>query len=72
MSSYCLKRGENRESKNQKVGNTKNGRIMLLSKCVVCDSKNTKFINEQETRGLLSKLTAVKVPILSDLSITNI
>ena len=72
MPSYCLKRGENRESKNPKVGNTKNGRIMLLSKCVVCDSKNTKFINEQETRGLLSKLTAVKVPILSDLSITNI
>ena len=72
MSSYCLKRGENRESKNPKVGNTKNGRIMLLSKCVVCDSKNTKFINEQETRGLLSKLTAVKVPILSDLSIANI
>ena len=58
MSSYCLKRGENRESKNPKVGNTKNGRIMLLSKCVVCDSKNTKFINEQETRG--SKTTDFK------------
>ena len=72
MPSYCLKRGENRESKNPKVRNTKNGRIMLLSKCVVCDSKNTKFINEQETRGLLSKLAAVKVPILSDLSIANI
>ena len=27
------------ESKNLKVAKTKNGRIMLLSKCAVCDSK---------------------------------
>ena len=34
----------------------KNGRIMLLSKCAVCDSKRSKFINEQEASGLLSSL----------------
>ena len=29
---------------------------MLLSKCAVCNSKKSKFIKEQETRGLLSSL----------------
>ena len=28
-------------------GRTKNRRIMLLSKCAVCDSKKSKFIKEQ-------------------------
>ena len=37
MLSYCLKSKKNAESKNPKVARTKNGRIMLLSKCVVCD-----------------------------------
>ena len=40
MLSYCLKCRKNTESKNPKVARTKNGRIMLLSKRVVCDSKN--------------------------------
>ena len=29
---------------------------MLLLKFTVCDSKNSKFIKEQEARGLLSSL----------------
>ena len=33
-----------------------NGRIILLSKCAVCDSKNSKFIKQQEASGLLSSL----------------
>ena len=39
---YCLKSRKNAESKNPKVARTKNGRIMLLSKCAVCDSKKSK------------------------------
>ena len=46
---------------------TKNERIVLLSKCSVCNSKKLKFLKEQETRRLLSNLTGVKIPILSDL-----
>ena len=34
---------------------TKKGRIMLPSKCVVCDSKKSKF-KQQENSGLLSTL----------------
>ena len=69
MLSYCLKCRTNTDSKNPKVVKTKNRRMMLLSKCSVCDSKKLKFIKEREAKGILSKLTLIKVPILSDLPI---
>ena len=53
---YCLKCKKNTESKNPKVARSKNRRIMLLSKCTVCDDKKSKFIKEQEVRGLISNL----------------
>ena len=56
MLSYCLKCRKNTKSKNPKVARTKNGRIMLLSKCALCDSKKLKFIKQQEASGLLSSL----------------
>ena len=57
------------ESKNTKVVKTKTGIIMLLSKCSVCNSKNSKFLKEQEAKRLSSKLTGIKIPVLSDLPI---
>ena len=62
MLSYCLKCRKNRESKNPKVARTKKGRIMLLSKCSVCDIKKSKFIKQQEASGLLSSL-GIKTPL---------
>ena len=56
MLSYCLKCRKNTESKKPLVVKTKNGRIMLLSKCEVCESTKSKFINEQEASGLLGSL----------------
>ena len=56
MLSYCLKSRRNTESKNLKIARTRNGRIMLSSKCAVCDSKKPKSIKEQKTSGLLSRL----------------
>ena len=35
---------------------------MLLSKCIVCDSIKSKFIQEQEASGLLSSL-GIKTPL---------
>ena len=35
---------------------------MLLSKCVVCDSKKLKFIKQQEASGFLSSLE-IKTPL---------
>ena len=58
---YCLKCRKITESKNPEVVKTKNGRIILLSKCGVCDSKKSKFIKEQEASGLLSRLRDFKV-----------
>ena len=46
---FCLK-----SRKNAKVVKTKNERIMLLSKCAVCNSRKSEFTKEREARGLLS------------------
>ena len=51
MLSYCLKSRKNTESKNPKVVRTKNGRIILLSRFAVCNSKKLKFLKEQEARA---------------------
>ena len=56
MLTYCLKCRKNTESKNKKVVKTKSRRIMLLSKCAVCDSKRSKFTKEQEASRVLSSL----------------
>ena len=61
MLSHCLKCRKNAESKNPETVRTKNRRIMLLSKCEMCDSKKSKFIKEQEANGLLSSL-GIKTP----------
>ena len=62
MLSNCLKCRKNTESKNSKSVRTKNGRIMLLLKCAVCDNKKSKFIKEQEASRLLSS-SGIKTPL---------
>ena len=62
MLPYCFKCRKNTESKNPKVVKTKNGRIMLLWKCEVCDGRKSRFIKEQESSGLLSSL-GIKAPL---------
>ena len=52
MLSYCLKCRKNTGNKNTEVVKTKDRRIMLLSKCAVCNSKKSKFLKKQETKGL--------------------
>ena len=71
MSSYCLKCRKNTESINPRVSKTNNGKTMILSKCAICGSKKSRFIKNQEAKGLLSNLgvrtTLSKVPILGDI-----
>ena len=71
MKSYCLKRRKNNENINPKVSKTSNGRTLLLSNCAVCNSKKSRFIKNQEAKGLLSnwdiKTPLSKVPILGDI-----
>ena len=44
---------------------------MFLSKCAICGSKKSRFIKNQEAKGLLSNLGVrtrlSKVPILGDI-----
>ena len=44
---------------------------MILSKCAICGSKKSRFIKNQEAKGLLSNLGVKtplsKVPILGDI-----
>ena len=62
MLTYCLKYRKNTESKNPKVVETKNWKIMLLSKCTMWDSKKSKSIKEQEASRLLTSL-GIKIPL---------
>ena len=71
MKSYCLKCRKDTENINPKVSNTSNGRKTLISKCVICGSKKSRFIKNQEGKGLLSSLGVrtplSKLPILGDI-----
>ena len=40
MLCYCLKCRKNRDGKNPKVVKKISMKVMLISKCAVCDSKN--------------------------------
>ena len=62
MESYCLKCKKYRKNINPQVSSTSNGKFMILSKCAICSSRKSKFINKQEAKGLLSNL-GIKTPL---------
>ena len=62
MLSYCLVCKKNTENKDAKMIKTKNGKLMLSSKCPVCGNKKSRFMKEQEAKGLLSNL-GIKTPL---------
>ena len=69
--SYCLKFKKFAKNIDPQVSSTSNDKVMILSKCAICNSKKYKFINKQEAKGLLSKLgiktPLSKVPILGNI-----
>ena len=71
MKSYCLKCRKDTENINPRVSNTSNGKTMILSKCAICGSKKSRFIRNQEAKGLLSNLGLRspfnEVPVLGDI-----
>ena len=71
MESYYLKCRKNTENIDPKVSSISNGRVMILSKCAICGTKKSRFIKDQEAKGLLSKLgiktPLSKIPILGDI-----
>ena len=71
MKSYCLKCRKNTKNINPRVSKTSNGRTMLLSKCAICNSKKSRFIKNQDAKGLLRNLgirtPLSKVSVLGDI-----
>ena len=71
MLSYCLKCKKNTESINPKVSKTPSGKTIILSTCAIWNSKISKFIKEQQAKGLLSNLGLKtplnKIPLLGDI-----
>ena len=71
MKSYCLKCRKDTENINPKVSKTSNNRIIVLSNCKIRGTKKSRFIKNQEAKGLLRNLgiktPLSKVPILGNI-----
>ena len=70
MKTYCLKCKTNTENIDPKIFKTKNNRLIMQSKCSVCKNKKSRFVKEQEAKGLLSNL-GIKTP-LSKIPLLNV
>ena len=67
---YCLSCKKDTKNIDPKVVKTKNNRLMMLSKCSVCNNKRFRFIKEQQAKGLLSNL-GIRTP-LSQIPLLNV
>ena len=70
MKTYCVKCRKNNENLNSKIFKTKNNRFIMQSKCTDCGIKKSRFVKEQEAKGLLSNL-GIKTP-LSKIPLLNV
>ena len=62
MTTYCIKCRKDTENIEPKMVRTKNNRLIMQSKCPVCGIKKSRFVKEQEAKGLLSNL-GIKTPL---------
>ena len=69
MLTYCVKCRKDTENIDPKMVRTKNNRLIMQSKCPVCGIKKSRFVKEQEGKGLLSSLgiktPLIKIPLLN-------
>ena len=66
---YCVKWRKDNENIDPKMVRKKNGILIMQSKCPVCGIKKSRFVKEQEAKGLLSNLgiktLLSKIPLLN-------
>ena len=62
METYCVRCKKKTENLNSKIFKTKNGRLIMQSKCAGCGIKKSRFVKEQEAKVLLSNLE-IKTPL---------
>ena len=65
-----MKCGKYNENIDPKMVRRKNNRLIMQSKCPVCGIKKSRFVKEQEAKGLLSNL-GIKTP-LSKIPLLNV
>ena len=69
MNTYCIKCRKDTENIDPKIVRTKNNRLVMQSKCSVSGIKKSRFVKEQEAKGLLSNLgietPLSKIPLLN-------
>ena len=70
MKIYCLKCKKDTDNIDPKMFRTKNNRLLMQSKCSVCKNKKSRFVKEQDAKGLLSNL-GIKTP-LSKIPLLNV
>ena len=70
MKIYCVKCRKDTENLNSNIFKTKNNRLPMQSKCTDCRNKKSRFVKEQEEKGLLSNL-GIKKP-LSQIPLLNV
>ena len=70
MRIYCVKCRRDTENVDPKMVRIKNNRLVMQSKCSVCRTKKSRFVKEQEAKGLLSSLE-IKTP-LSKIPLLNV
>ena len=70
MKTYCVKCKTNTDNIDSKIFRTKNNRLLMQSKCSNCKNKKSRFVKEQEAKGLLSNL-GIKTP-LSKIPLLNV
>ena len=46
MNSYCLSCKKDTKNINPKIVRTKNNRLMMLSKCAICNKRKSRLISE--------------------------
>ena len=61
MKTYCVKCKNDTESIDPKIFKTKNNRLLMQSKCSVCKNRKSRFVKEQDAKGLLSNL-GINIP----------
>ena len=62
MKTYCMKCRNDTETIDPKMVKAKNNRLIMQSKCPFCRIKKSRFVKEQEAKGLLSNL-GIKTPL---------
>ena len=69
MKTYCVICRKDTENIDPKIVKTKNNRLIMQSKCSVCGITKSRFVKEQEAKGLFSNLgiktPLIKIPLLN-------